>query len=173
MVGRMMHRSAEISPCGLYRTRLDRWWAPGPRVGWFMCNPSTADAEEDDPTLRKCIGFTSRWGYSGLTVINPFDLRSTDPRALLTAREPISPRNEPVVLAVAGDVGLLIVAWGCETVMRSMQSRGHDPAALLRRIRELHPLLDIECLGLSKKGNPYHPLMLPYSTARRRFEASP
>jgi hypothetical protein len=166
----MMNRSAEISPCGRYRTRLDRWWGDGPRVGWFLCNPSTADAEEEDATLRKCIGFTARWGYNGLTVINPFDLRSTDPRALIIAQQPASPRNDGVALAVAGDVDRLIVGWGCETILRSMELRGHDPARLLRRIREVYPLLTVECLGRSKTGNPYHPLMLAWSTPRARFE---
>lgn len=168
----MIHRSAEISGCGNYRTRLDRWWGPG-RVGWMLCNPSIATAEIDDSTVRKCTGFSSRWGFGGFTIINPWDWRSTDPRALLTVQEPCSQRNEEVVLAVAGDVELLIVGWGCEATVRRMKLRGFDAMDLLRKIRRAHPLLPIECLGLSKTGNPYHPLMLAYSTPRRPFEVNP
>lgn len=166
----MMHRSAEFSRDGLYRHRLDRWWGNGPRVGWFMLNPSIAGDLSDDPTVRKCIGFTSRWGYSGFTVINPFDLVMTDSRQLPLADHPCSYRNAAVIDAVANDVELLIVAWGCEDVVRRMVKRGMDPVAHVRRIQSARPMLPIECLGMSAAGCPYHPLMLAYSTARIPFK---
>src|SRR5882724_1884503 len=51
--------SAVISNCGLYRYRLDRMLRDdhGPTVAFVMVNPSTADATQDDATIRKCIGF--------------------------------------------------------------------------------------------------------------------
>jgi hypothetical protein len=166
----MMFRSAEFSPDCLYRHRLDRWWGPGPRVGWFMLNPSDAGAEFDDNTVTKCIGFTARWGFQGLTVINPFDLVLTDSRQLPKADRPCSDRNAQVIDAVADDVELLIVACGCEAVFRQFVKRGLDPMKHVRRIRRNHPILPIECLGLSKTGHPRHPLMLAYSIARMPFE---
>jgi len=62
---------------------------------------------------------------------------------------------------------LVIAAWGCESTLNK---------ALLLRARarvvtmELLKLpIPVECLGMSKKGTPYHPLMLAYTTQRRSF----
>jgi hypothetical protein len=37
-----------------------------------MLNPSTADAEVEDPTIRRCIGYSHAWGFAGIVVINLF-----------------------------------------------------------------------------------------------------
>jgi hypothetical protein len=58
-----MRRSAIISPCGLYRYRLERVISDGPTMMFLMVNPSDADDEIDDPTVRKCIGFAERNHY--------------------------------------------------------------------------------------------------------------
>ena len=56
--------SATISKDGLYRYSLERVWDPSKPTALFIClNPSTADAEIDDPTVRKMVGFAKRFGY--------------------------------------------------------------------------------------------------------------
>lgn len=35
-----------------------------------MLNPSRADATDDDPTVRRCLGFASAWGYGSLLIHN-------------------------------------------------------------------------------------------------------
>lgn len=47
-----------------------------------MLNPSTADAEIDDPTITRCIGFAKSWGFGGLMVGNLWAYRATDPKEL-------------------------------------------------------------------------------------------
>jgi hypothetical protein len=69
---------AEVSADGVYRYRLSRWWTEGiTGVTWIMLNPSTASADVDDATIRKCQKFARAWGYGGISVFNIFALRST------------------------------------------------------------------------------------------------
>src|SRR6185437_4878200 len=87
-----LRRSASISECGRYRYWLRRSWGHGGNgktVSFIMLNPSMADAEQDDPTLRRCMGFAQGWGFSTLSVHNLFALRATDTKELLTANDPV------------------------------------------------------------------------------------
>jgi hypothetical protein len=75
---------ALISNCEKYRFRLWRIWDTSlPLVMFVMHNPSTADGEEDDPTIRRCISFAKSWGYGGMYVGNLFPYRATDPKKLI------------------------------------------------------------------------------------------
>lgn len=66
-----MHRSAVISPCKMYRYLLRRAWDESlPTALFVMLNPSTADAEVDDPTIRRCMGFARSWGMGSIEVVN-------------------------------------------------------------------------------------------------------
>lgn len=71
-------RFAQLSEDGVYRWLLGRQWSfkepvtTERLVCWIMLNPSTADAEMDDPTIRRCISFSQAWGYDGLTVVNAY-----------------------------------------------------------------------------------------------------
>ena len=103
-----MDDSAVVSQCGAYRwhlTRLvDNNIFQGGRLLFVMLNPSTADAETDDPTLRRCIGYSRAWGYGGLAVVNLFGLRTTDPRELRRHADPVGRRNDDYVLAAIRSV---------------------------------------------------------------------
>ena len=60
--------SAVISPCGRYRYRLERDGPGEGRTVIIMVNPSTADAETDDATIRKLKGFGARNGWGRIIV---------------------------------------------------------------------------------------------------------
>ncbi len=96
-----MNRSAFLSECGVYRYELTRTWGDGDRLLWIMLNPSTADADLDDPTIRRVIGFSRGFGYSGAIVANLFALRSTDPKALRTHPDPVGPANNAMLAQLA------------------------------------------------------------------------
>lgn len=161
-----MLKDADISPDGLYRYSLERWWG-GVGVVFVMLNPSVADADTDDPTIRRCVGFARSWGYSGVVVVNLFAYRETHPKRLLEAYQAgvdvVGVGNNDSILAAVGtpsssrfsDRRMVVLAWG-----------GINPR-LRWRVREVEHLLikaagvKMHCLGCTAGGEPRHPLMLP------------
>lgn len=121
---------------------------------WIMLNPSTADAALDDPTIRRCIGFSQRWGFGGLVVVNLFALRATDPKELLKHRSPIGDRNDAFIKMAIEGCALTVCAWG--TAGNFMQ-RDEQVKNLLNGHKPVH-------LGLTKNGHPKHPLYLSSTT---------
>ena len=156
-----MLRAAIVSEDGAYRYRLDRRWGDGPRVVWVMLNPSTADAEVDDPTIRRCIAFSRAWGYDGMTVVNLHPLRTADPRVLVDAlpEERIDnrateacQRNLEEIDRAFDEATLVVAGWGAQRSDRISTSRH-------RLVERYHDRL--HCLGLTRLGEPRHPLYLP------------
>lgn len=145
-------KSATLSPCGLYRYRLGRFWDNTKRrVAFVMLNPSTADASEDDPTIRRCMGFAKQWGAGGIEVVNLFAFRSTDPHLLWTQPDPVGPDNNHHVRMVVSGVSRVVVAWGAGA--KGGEVRVGEVMELLIGVNA-QPL----CLGRTKDGFPRHPL---------------
>lgn len=146
---------AVISDCGTFRYRLEREW-PGERERrclFIMLNPSTADAEKDDPTIRRCIGFAKREGCTSLAVVNLFAYRSTDPVWVWGAPDPIGPDNDCYTHSELLRADLVIAAWG---------AHGTPGAALerARHIRQYVGAKPVFCLGKTNVGAPRHPLYI-------------
>lgn len=146
---------ADISACGRYRYLLEREWSPFYHSGsamFVMLNPSTADGEADDPTIRRCVGFAKAWGYGHLSVVNLFAYRATDPKELFKAGDAIhGPRNQEVIERAAKDAAIIIGAWGA-----------HKTADWQAEVvRGWLDNREIYALGFSKSGQPKHPLYLP------------
>ena len=164
--------TAVISADGKYRYRLDRTWDEPMRdmgrVCWVMLNPSTADAEQDDPTIRRCIGFSRSWGCSSLTVVNLFGFRSTNPAALwkLTTNEARGQENARHVLEAMREASLVVVAWGAHIAFRS---GGNVLYRLPRYNIEAWAAGPIRCLGLTSMGQPRHPLYVKADTRLTPF----
>jgi hypothetical protein len=155
-------RDAAMSECGRFRYRLSRVWAPGPQLLFVMLNPSTADAEVDDATIRRCVTFANLAGFSGLQVVNLFAFRATKPADLRAAGWPVGPDNDSHIAAAACAAAAVCVAWG------AIGERG--PAS--DRVQEVMPRLwraghEPQCLSITRSGYPQHPLYLP-STCRLR-----
>jgi hypothetical protein len=162
--------SAIISDCGKFRYRLEREVATeGPVYAFFGVNPSTADASLDDATVRKWRGFVSRWGGSRFIVGNVFAFRATEVKELATATDPIGRLNNDHIASIIADADILVPCWG---------NRSKVPPSLRSSFRWLLQTLHatdkpIMAFGLSKSGDPLHPLMLGYSTPLIRLEPTP
>lgn len=148
-------KAAEISPCGLYRYWLARQWVPGARrLPIIMLNPSTADANIDDPTIRRCMAFARREGFGGIHVFNLFAFRATSPADMRAAADPVGPQNDywltQALEASAATGCAILAAWGAYGDHRGRANyvRG---MAQLRGAR-------LACLGTTKDGHPRHPL---------------
>jgi hypothetical protein len=154
--------SARFSDCGRYRYELTRRWSDGPLALWIMLNPSTADAEQDDPTIRRCIGFSRREGCGGLVVVNLFAYRATRPDRLLTVADPIGwPENTFTIRRwiEADEVGLRVAGWGAWWhAQRVRPARLHVEGWAREAGRELG------CLGRTVDGSPRHPLYVKGDT---------
>jgi hypothetical protein len=161
-----LQSSATLSECGVYRYDLRRVWDESrPACVFVMLNPSTADADQDDATIRRCVGFADAWGCGSLTVVNLFALRSTEPRALYAHPDPVGPDNDRVIRDRVGGSGIAIAAWG---IHGEFQNRGLAVLAMIESTgRELH------CLGQTQKWHPKHPLYLKSDARPAAFEQKP
>lgn len=154
-----IHRSAVMSSDGQYRWSLQRTWDTRPPMAWVMLNPSTADAYTDDPTIRRCMRFASNWGYGGMTVVNLYALRSTNPQNLWQHPDPIGPTNDESLRFVAEHYPLIVCAWGA----KARQDRAIAAGAILWRCYEHGGQL--ASLGWTKtEWGPRHPLYVRAET---------
>lgn len=125
-------------------------------VTFIGLNPSTADEELDDPTIRRCIGYATSWGGSELYMLNLFALRSTDPKLLYSEAKPVGRDNDHYIEHVARTYSdIIVAAWGTHG---ALGGRGIA-------VMELLEGLEVFCLGVTKAGHPKHPLYLRSDTA--------
>lgn len=164
----IMDSHAVISGCGRYRYELGRRWADGPALEWVMLNPSTADADQDDPTIRRCSGFAKRWGYGAIIVHNLYAYRATDPQLLANLDDPIGPDNHRYLASCHGTDGT-VVAWGSDPAATGWWN-GYPYAWQQTVLQRPQPLL---CLGVNANGSPKHPLYVPANRTPIPWTASP
>lgn len=155
---------AMLSECGTFRYRLWRIWRPElKRAMFIMLNPSTADAANDDPTIRKCAAFARKWGCGGIEVVNLYAFRTPSPAALKASGYRVGPDNLKVLhsmLKGTAHLTLNVAAWGAhaqpsmaEWFRVEAESAGHV----------------LHYLRLNKGGSPAHPLYLPLDSELKEW----
>lgn len=149
--------TATFSVCRNYRYALTRSWdtTPGRRAVWVMLNPSTADAFQLDPTLKRCRSFAQAWGCRAMTILNLFALRATDPKVMLAHPEPVGRHNDDVIrmVAAAEPDALWVAGWGPPG---KHLGRGAAVAGLLAGIG-----VQLHTVRVTTGGFPGHPLYVP------------
>jgi len=144
-----------------YRYQLRRVWDYSkPQCVWIMLNPSTADSKINDATIRKCMRFAFLWGYGGITVVNLFAYRSRNPKtvAQLPPQIAIGPDNDFFIMEAAAQARGIVFGWGA---VPFATQRARNLTYELARSPALCPP---QCLGVTIKGEPRHPLMVAYRT---------
>ncbi|HEY9643243.1 MAG TPA: DUF1643 domain-containing protein [Coleofasciculaceae cyanobacterium] len=134
-----------------YRYSLSRQWEEdGDRIAFIMLNPSTADDQNNDPTIRRCIRFAQAWGYGSLEVVNLFALRATHPQQLRQVEDPVGVECDRYILQAVRAAESTVIAWGN---WGRLQNRDRAVLALLSSA-------NVHCLGVNQSGQPRHPLYL-------------
>ena len=159
--------SAVISPCGQYRYELVRELAEsGPTIGWCLHNPSTADAELDDPTSRRGIAFSRAWGARRMIFVNLWAFRSMEKAGIWRTLDPVGPDNDAHIARVAREChdtgGFMVLGWG-KTEKRAR-----------RRLERVEQIIhatgcEVRCLRTTKDGAPEHPLYIPASATPKPY----
>lgn len=160
--GTKVRPSAEVSADDRYRYHLERDWSDpaddAKLLPFIMLNPSIANAELDDPTIRRCVGLAWSHGYTGIFVVNLFAYRTSKPsilwRDMDAGIDVVGPKNDGIleaVMSIAGDLGRPVVAaWGAAP--RAGQR--------VKRILELAGARNLHAFGVTNSGAPRHPLYL-------------
>lgn len=150
-----MDKGAVISNNKKYRYSLRRIWDDSkPKIMFIMLNPSTADADLDDPTIRRCIGFAKSWGYGGIHIGNLFAYRSTNPKNLLSEKDPIGKHNKVFLDSMSMACEKVVCAWGNSLIVNTLFKKTGKDYLPLKGIKNLH------YIDLCNDGTPKHPLYL-------------
>lgn len=127
----------------------------GPRiVAWIGLNPSTADENKLDPTLRRVKSFSQAWGYDGFVMLNLFAWRDKNPKEMMKVRDPVGPENDAQIVRHLNELNIdrVVVGWG---TFGGYLSRVEKVMKLLQTTKA-----EIVCLGINGNGSPKHPLYI-------------
>lgn len=158
-----LENDAVISDCGQYRYLLRRTWDHAkPRALLVMLNPSTADARQDDATIRSCVRLLAAQGYGSLEVVNCFAWRATKPTDLPAIERAIGPSNDDVIRSAIERCDVVICAWGANS---KAIGRG---GWVVEQARARRPA--VYCFGKTRDGMPKHPLYIKSGTPLEVFD---
>jgi hypothetical protein len=154
-----MEKGARISDCNKYRYSLWRIWDKEKPIFTFVgLNPSTADHNQDDPTITRCINFAKSWGGGGIYMANLFAYRATDPQDMMSQNDPIGSDNDFYLNELVNQSQKIIACWGNHG---AYQQRSPAVKKLLKN--------KLYYLDLNKTGEPKHPLYIHSETQIKLF----
>ena len=153
---------ATFSDCGRYRYLLERRWHDGFICAFIGLNPSTATASSDDATIRKCMTLARNWGFSGMTMANLFAIRCRYPHILSTHQDPVGSDNDRFLLPAIEQAHTAVAMWGNHGLKSYGLSARRDQDILALRD-------DWQCVGITKRGAPRHPLYIASTSTLMNF----
>jgi hypothetical protein len=117
---------------------------------WIGLNPSKADENQLDPTLRRVRGFSMAWGFNTFYMLNLFAFRATKPKDMRKAPDPVGRRNDYWLRKMAQSAEMVICAWGNHGLFRDRQ----------QEVLEMLEDTNLYYLDVTTDGAPKHPLYL-------------
>lgn len=163
----VMERDALISRCKNYRYWLSRYWDNIPKtdaVCWVLLNPGFADEKVDDPTVRKCIGFSRRWKFGGLYMVNLFAYRATNPQKILEVESPVGKCNSKWLFEIAERSKAIILGWGHRAGSKDFVVAHQNYIQWVETVLRRRCRNKTYWFGPTSNGQPLHPLQLSYAT---------
>lgn len=152
-----MKTGAILSDDRAYRYALWRTWnARKGHVMFIGLNPSTADENKDDRTIKRCIKFAESWGYGGIYMLNLFAYRNKKPEEMKNAIDPFGVGNWRYLLNYARKSKLIIAAWTNDGNYKNQDE--------LAKFMFTQNKIQLHCLVINKNGSPRHPLYVKAST---------
>jgi hypothetical protein len=150
------NNGALFSDCKKHRLSLWRIWDKDkPMVMFIGLNPSTANAIDDDPTIRRVKSMAKSWGFGGVYMMNLFTFISTDPKNLNIKQGNLS-ESDTILIEISNKCTEVIFAWGNFNVF------GRD-----KEIIKMYPYA--KALHINKNGSPKHPLYVRGNTTPQLF----
>lgn len=154
-----MNKGAVFSPDRKYRYSLWRIWDERlPLLLLIMLNGSTANENQDDPTVTRGMYRAGHGRFGGLLVGNEFGYATLDPDEMMRQADPVGPDNDLYLREMIAGSGLQVCAWG-----NYGGFRGRD-----KIVRAM--VSEPYCLGINSTGHPRHPLYVPYSTGFTKWQ---
>lgn len=155
---------------GTIRREIRRWFVAEPKrwVSWLMLNPSVANGERSDQTAGRCTHYSRAWGYDGWIGVNliPF-VSSTQPEMWRwfdwESRGPDGYTSDNLrtnlndIESAGRAASLRMVAYGAVPAQRCPGWLGLCLEAY-RQPSNVGAGEALHCLGLTKDGQPLHPM---------------
>ncbi len=148
-----------FSNCRKYRYVLEHTWNDDSlKIVWIALNPSSADEQQLDPTLRRIKGFSESWGYGGFIMLNLFAFRATLPKDMISAEDPIGPQNNEILDQYSSFP--MVAAWGKDGKFKNRD----------KEVIDLIGKDNLYYLKLNKDNSPAHPLYLKKDLMLKKYE---
>lgn len=166
---RIFERGATLSDDRRHRFSLTRRWdTEGPEFVFVGLNPSTADEENDDPTIRRLVDFARQRDCASLAVVNLYSRITPHPAYLQRLRSDDrgdSPTNDAAIQAATHGSGtrFVVLGWG---------AHGHNFEERVEHVLVQLAHLDLLCFGTTSTRQPKHPLYLARSTPLTLYRTS-
>ena len=142
-----------------YRYSLWRIWdKEKPLVMFIGLNPSTANANDDDPTIRRVKRFAFDWGFGGVYMMNLFSYVTPYPDELVLTDVSHEIVNDFQLKQVAKHCSEIIFAWGS---FKEAKERAE-------KINVMFP--GAKALAINNDGSPKHPLYVAKNITLVNYE---